>query len=152
MLLYLVQHAEAMNKDEDSSRSLSEKGVEGIKKVASFVKGLNIEVLNIVHSGKKRALQTAEVLADQISSIIALQESDGLAPKDDPEIWSGRISEMDRDVMLVGHLPHLAKLAARLISSDKNIVEFENAGIVCMKRAEDGNWTVDWIIKPRMLK
>ena len=115
MLLYLVQHAEAMSEEEDPSRGLSEEGINNINKTAVFAGGLNIEALNIVHSGKKRALQTAEVLADQISSVVALQESDGLAPKDDPGIWTGRIADMDRDVILVGHLPHLAKLSARLL-------------------------------------
>lgn len=152
MLLYLVQHAEAVSREEDPSRGLSEKGVGDIKRVAAFVKGLNIEVRQIVHSGKKRALETAGVLADFVKTDTGIVESDGLSPKDDPGIWSGRIAALDRDVMLVGHLPHLAGLAAMLLSSDKNMVEFENAGIVCLKRSEDRSWAVDWVIKARMIK
>ena len=122
----------------------------------SFLLGLSMAVnavliLTILHSGKKRALQTALILADRISSDTAPQETDGLSPKDDPGIWAGSIAAMDQDIMLVGHLPHLAKLASLLLSADKNMVDFENAGIVCMKRTE-GDWAVDWIIKPRMLK
>ncbi len=151
MLLYLVQHAEALNKEEDPSRGLSEKGAGDIKKVAAFVKGLDIDLQEIVHSGKKRALQTAEVLAESVRADMGINESDGLLPKDDPGIWVEKIAGLEHDKMLVGHLPHLARLAAMLLSSDRNMVEFENAGIVCLKRAGDRSWAVDWIIKPRLI-
>lgn len=150
MRLYLVQHAEAMSENEDPSRGLSEEGFEHIRKVAAFARGLSINVGRILHSGKKRAFQTAEVLAEHIPSDAALQESDGLAPKDDPGIWSLRIADLDRDTMIVGHLPHLSGLASKLLGVDRDIIGFENAGIVCMKRGENGSWSVDWILKPRM--
>jgi phosphohistidine phosphatase len=153
MFLYLVRHAEAMAKEEDPSRSLSQKGIEDIRKVAEFAKGLNIEGHQILHSGKMRALQTAQVLAENIVTDMGVLEADGLAPMDDPEIWHERISKMGYSVMLAGHLPHLAKLATLLLCSDKetSVVNFEAGSIVCMKR-DNGNWSIDWIIKPGMLK
>lgn len=66
MFLYLVQHAEAKREEEDPSRPLSEKGLEEIKKVALYAERLNIKVSQIFHSGKRRALQTAEVLAQHL--------------------------------------------------------------------------------------
>jgi phosphohistidine phosphatase len=151
MLLYLVQHAESMSKEEDPSRGLSEKGFRDIKKIAAFIKGLDIDVREIVHSGKKRALQTAEVLVESVRADMGVNESDGLSPKDDPGIWVEKIAGLEGDEMLVGHLPHLARLAAMLLSGDRNMVEFENAGIVCLKRSEDRSWAVDWVIKPRLI-
>jgi phosphohistidine phosphatase len=154
MLLCLVQHAEALSKGEDPSRRLSEKGIADIKKVAAFAKELRVSAHQIVHSGKMRALQTAQILADHIAAGVKILESDGLAPMDDPEIWHDRISRINDDLMLVGHLPHLARLSALMLCGDKEMsaVNFEMGSIVCHKKSDDGNWAVDWIIKPRMLK
>lgn len=154
MLLYLVQHAEAMSKEEDPSRSLSEQGIEDIKRVAAYAKKLNLAVHQIAHSGKMRALQTAQVLEEHITVDMHVLEADGLAPMDDPEIWYDRVSGMKHDIMLVGHLPHLAGLASLLLcgNRDRNIVTFEMGCIVCLRRPDDGGWAVDWMIKPGMVR
>jgi phosphohistidine phosphatase len=68
MLLYLVQHAESLSKEEDPTQSLSEKGMKDIKKVANYVAGLNIKINQIFHSEKLRALQTAQILSDFIKA------------------------------------------------------------------------------------
>ncbi len=154
MFLYLVQHAEALSKEEDRSRSLSKKGIKDIKKIASFSGGLKIAPHQIVHSGKMRALQTAQVLAERVASDMGVLESDGLSPIDDPEMWFGRLSKIDEDIMIVGHLPYLDKLASLLLCRDKerNIINFEMGSILCLKRLEEFNWTVEWFIKPGMIK
>ncbi len=154
MLLYLVQHAEAKSKEEDPSRCLSEKGIHDIGKTTAFLVKLDIKVSQIFHSGKRRALQTAQVLADYLNIERGISETDGLAPMDDAGIWYKRISDMNEDVILVGHLPHLAKLSSLLLSDDmeKSIVDFKMGGIICLKRAEDGNWSVEWMIIPEVFK
>jgi phosphohistidine phosphatase len=153
MHLYLVQHAEALSKEENPSRNLSNKGIEDIKNVASMARDLKIEVRQIIHSGKMRALQTAQVLADHITVDMEILESDGLLPNDDPVIWNERISKLDNDIMLVGHLPHLAKLASLLIlgNPDLNAVDFEMGCIICMYRSDDGKWAVERMIKKGMI-
>lgn len=154
MFLYLVQHAEAKKEEEDPSRGLSEKGFQDIKKVAAFAAGLNIKTSQILHSGKKRALQTAEVLADHLKPERGIAETDGLAPMDSPQIWFKRLLQVEEDTMLVGHLPHLARLATMLLCGDKerNTVNFKMGGIVCLKRFDKEEWTLEWMIIPEVLK
>jgi phosphohistidine phosphatase len=154
MYLYLVQHGEALREEVDPSRSLSEEGIEDIKKVAAFAKSMKMTAHQIFHSGKMRAFQTAQVIADTVPIDMGIAETDGLAPKDEPEIWADRIDKLNNDVILVGHLPHLARLSSLLIRGDKNqsSVNFEMGGILCLRKDDEGGWTVDWMIKPRMLK
>ncbi|RJQ16655.1 MAG: phosphohistidine phosphatase SixA [Nitrospiraceae bacterium] len=154
MHLYLVQHAEALTEEEDTSRSLSEKGIGNIKRVAAFVAGSNIRVEKICHSGKMRALQTAQVLAEHLKFGKNLTYTDGLSPLDDPRIWLDRLSRMNEDILLAGHLPHSGRLASLLLCGDgeKNIIDFKMGGVVCLKRSEDGKWAVDWMITPEMFK
>jgi len=154
MKLYLVRHAEPKPEQEDPLRPLSEKGWEDIREVGAFVaERLDIRVKIIIHSGKLRAQQTAEVLREYLNPPDGLKEVEGLKPLDDPSIWVSRLAEIKEDVMLVGHLPHLSKLASDLLCGDENmkIVEFQVSGIVCLSRDESGVWSICWMVNPRMV-
>lgn len=154
MRLYLVQHGEAKSKEEDPSRGLSEKGIQNITKIAQYVSNLGIKTSRISHSGKTRALQTARVLADYLKVDQGITEEKGLSPMDDPGIWFDRISGMQKDIILVGHLPHLALFSSLLLcgAQDKNVINFKMAGIVCLQKSEDGNWAVEWMITPEVME
>jgi phosphohistidine phosphatase len=153
MFLYLVQHAEAKRAEEDPVRDLTEKGRREIENVAHHLKRLNVQVKQILHSGKTRAQSTANVLARHVKPAAGVSEASGLAPLDDPGIWAGRIAKMDEDILLVGHLPHLAKLAAILMSGDKerSVINFHMGGVVLLRRMAAGQWAVDWMIIPAII-
>jgi phosphohistidine phosphatase len=153
MLLFLIQHAEAKSKEKDPSRGLSEKGIQDITKIANYASKLDIKAPGILHSGKLRAQQTARVLADYLK-IENISETDGLGPMDDPGIWFERMKNEHEDRILVGHLPHLDKFSSLLLSgdSDKKIIDFKMGCIVSLKRSEDGNWTVKWMITPEEVR
>ena len=63
MRLYLVQHGEAMSKDENPERPLTAKGRKNVTKTAKFLKKKGIRVRKIFHSTKLRAKQTAQIIA-----------------------------------------------------------------------------------------
>jgi phosphohistidine phosphatase len=153
MLIYLVQHADAKKEEVDPSRSLSEKGMHDIKRVASYASRLNIEIYKIFHSNKLRAKQTAEVLSENLKPTKGVSEVDGLSPLDDPNIWAERLKDIPDDIILVGHLPHLGKLVSLLLSekADRNIISFKMAGIVCLKRDDTGAWSLQWMITPEIV-
>jgi phosphohistidine phosphatase len=152
MILYLVQHAEAKREEEDPARDLTEKGRRDIQKVAGYLGKFHLPVSQIFHSGKTRALSTANLLAGSLHPAKGVEATAGLTPLDDPEIWAGRLYQLAENIMLVGHLPHLAKLAARLIVGDeqKNVINFKMAGVVCLRR-ETRQWAVDWLIIPELI-
>jgi phosphohistidine phosphatase len=153
MFLYLVQHAEAKSEEEDPARDLTPKGCIDIEDVAHQLKRLNVQVSRIFHSGKTRAKSTASVLARHIRPSAGVSEAPGLASLDDPEIWAGRLASMDEDILLVGHLPHLSRLAAILVSGDKErtVINFRWGGVVRLRRMEPGQWAVDWMIVPEII-
>ncbi len=153
MLLYLVRHGEAKSKEEDPAQGLTEKGARDVRKVAAFAGAAGLTTRRIFHSGKTRAMQTAQLLAEHIKPHEGISETDGLAPMDDPELWMKRILEKNEDIMLVGHLPYMGKFAASLLCGDrgKSIVDFKAGTLVCLKRSEDGAWSVEWMIVPEML-
>lgn len=155
MNLYLVQHAESKPKEEDPQRSLSDKGKTDVEKVAAFVaEHTTLKVGRIIHSGKTRAQQTAEVLARYLNPPEGVSAAEGLEPLADPSIWTNRLAEEKEDLMLVGHLPHLDKLAAKLVCGDtaKSVVAFQNSGVVCLAKDDSSDWSLHWMVTPRMLK
>ena len=95
MFLYLVQHADAKREEEDPARPISEKGLEDITRVASYVSLLNIPVSEIFHSTKLRAKQTAGSYPKP-ETCEGMSETDGLSPLDDPDIWAGRLRDRQR--------------------------------------------------------
>jgi phosphohistidine phosphatase len=155
MNVYLVQHGEAKSEKEDPQKSLSEQGWTDVRKAGAFlVEYAHIKVASIMHSGKTRARQTAEALAEYLTPPKGIKKADGLNPLDDTSIWIERLSETKEDIMLVGHLPHLCKLSAELLAQDENkkVIEFQRGGILCLGKDESGLWSVHWMIIPQILK
>jgi phosphohistidine phosphatase len=153
MFLYLVQHAEARSSEEDPSRGLSERGIQNITKVALYASKMGISISQIFHSGKTRANQTARVLADYLK-VTNVSETEGIAPMDDPRIWAGRLSDLKKDIMLIGHLPHLDLFSSLLLCGDKDkkVIGFRMGGIVCLRRDNDSNWSLEWMITPEIVR
>jgi phosphohistidine phosphatase len=147
MRLYLVQHGEATSEEEDPQRPLTDRGADDVRRVAGLVaRGGTVEVERVVHSGKTRARQTAEIWSEALG--VPIEEAEGLAPMDDPAVWAGRLATEQRDLMLVGHLPHLAKLAGQLLVGDgeRPVMAFRQGGVVGLERAPEG-WSV-WLAVP----
>ncbi len=149
MLLYLVRHAQSVQKDVNPKRPLSEEGKKTAKAVASYISEKKlINVSRILHSGKERAKQTAEIFAEEMNCGDKVAEEDSLEPNADPGIWVSRLIDISDNLMITGHLPHLNKFATMLLSGNpqNDIFSFGNASLVCLKRNESREWHVNWMI------
>ena len=148
MRLYLVQHGQAKTENEDPERSLTDEGVDVVGQVASHaIERFGLRVARVVHSGKTRARQTAEVWSGLLDTEV--EPADSLAPNDDPTIWAARLDAHADDLMIVGHLPHLARLAGLLLTgaSDHSVVRFRQGGLVELERTDAG-WVVSVVLPP----
>jgi len=151
MRLYLMQHGEAKSEAEDPERSLTMRGEEETRKVSGATKRLGLRPSTIYHSGKKRAEQTAEIIAGTLGLSVRLGQ--GLNPNDDVRPWVERISKAAEDLTIVGHLPFLEKLASFLVCGDEGAkaVMFRYSAVLCLEKKESGGWALDWIIRPEMV-
>jgi len=153
MKLYLVQHAKAASKETDPERSLTGEGRRDIQKVAAFIKPLNLSVDYLWHSGKNRAQQTAEILANVVEVRKEMAAHDGLSPNDDVTALKEELISKNQDTMIVGHLPFVSKLASLLLtgSESSGTVAFRQGGIVCLLYSDDNQWQLQWMIVPDLL-
>jgi phosphohistidine phosphatase len=145
--VYLVQHGEAKSEEEDPDRPLTDGGATEVRRVVGVAAGAgSVMVERIVHSGKTRARQTAGAWGEALG--VPIDQSDGLAPRDDPAIWVARFTAETSDLMLIGHLPHLARLAAILLAGDPDrpLIAFRQGGLVGLEEGPAG-WSV-WLVLP----
>jgi len=148
MDIYLVQHGEAKLETEDPLRPLTDKGKNDVSTIAAEVAKKGVRVSQIFHSSKLRAKQTAEIFAPYLS-VARVEEIKGIMPLDDPEEAKRLIEDANENLMIVGHLPHLSKLASLLIigNPDKEIIKFRMAGVIGLTRT-DMNWAITCFFIP----
>jgi phosphohistidine phosphatase len=150
MRLYLVQHGQAYSKEENQERPINEVGRSETNKIGLYYSKL---IWNkpekIVHSSKLRAKETAKILISYLNPPLGMVEEGDLDPMADPRIWATKLGRIETDLMIVGHLPHLAKLTSILLTDNSDIqtVKFYNSGIVCLEKVEN-SWLVQWITIP----
>lgn len=150
MSLYLVQHAKSLAKDKDPKKGLSQEGIAETERIAQVAKGYAVGVSRIIHSGKTRARQTAEIFDAALKPPAGIHEGSGLNPLDDVTVFADT-ADSTKDVMLVGHLPFMERLTAYLItgSYEKPVFKFQNSGIVCLdKDPATETWVIKWTLMP----
>ena len=150
MAVYLVQHGKNVSKEQDPEQPLSEEGRTDVERVAEMARKADISVAKIEHSPKLRARQTAEIFARVLGVHGGCKEREGIKALDDPRPVAEGLSSRD-NLMLVGHLPFMSKLAAYLVAGnpDLAIVRFQNGGIVGLDHGkEDEGWILSWTLFP----
>ncbi|MBT8438749.1 MAG: phosphohistidine phosphatase SixA [Gammaproteobacteria bacterium] len=154
MKLYLVQHGEACAKEINPDRPLTDQGKADIERLAAFFKQAGIQVERVIHSGKLRAEQTAERLAKVTASGMELETSGLINPNDNPKAFDWQSESWNRDTLIVGHLPFMAKLVSHLVIDDENksITDFQPGSIVCLEHTDETHWQVIWMIRPEILR
>lgn len=150
MKVYLVRHGQALSSQESPDRALSETGRSEVARVADILEQMNATVDHMVHSGKTRAQQTAEILAQSVLYEVELESAPDMNPNDPVDPWVEKLSEMTEDTMLVGHMPFMGKLLSRLVvgPEDSDVFRFAAGAVVCLERSEKGTWAVIAAVAP----
>ncbi len=145
-----MQHGEAAPDEVDPARPLTLRGREEVVRVARTARKMGVRAERILHSGKLRALETAEILARELGLEGKVSRTEGLAPKDDPRQALQTIEAANESLVLVGHLPHLSRLTSLLLLGDpeREIVAFRMGALVSLVMGSEGNWRLRWIIPP----
>jgi phosphohistidine phosphatase len=152
--LYLIQHGLAKAGEDDPERPLTDLGFAETERVAAWItRHTDARPARIIHSGKLRAQETADVFTEMTKPEGGCESAGDLTPNDDPAVWAQRLAAEEDDLMLVGHLPHLSRLVTRLLTGgeDREVVAFRNSGVVALNRDRAGAWTILWVVRPEMV-
>lgn len=152
MKLYLVQHGEARAVEQDPERPLSEQGRADVERLAALVRRVGIRVERVMHSGKLRALETAQILAVAMAPGVELERSGMLNPDDNVRAFDWQSESWGGDMLIVGHLPFMARLVSHLLCGDENrlLSAFRPGSMACLEH-QGGHWQLDWLVRPELL-
>lgn len=142
--VYFMQHGLAVDKADDPERPLSQAGIHQTKTIAKILQDSETPIARVFHSGKLRAAQTAEIVAEHLSAT-SVTAIDNLSPNGDVRHITQNLQT--DGALYVGHLPHLEKLVSYLITgkTELNIIRFQNSAIICLKKHEN-SYLIQWYL------
>jgi phosphohistidine phosphatase len=147
MRVYLLQHGEAVPEAVDPERPLSRKGAADVARTARGCRAARVSAAEVLHSGRARARQSAEILAGELG--IPCRAAAGLDPLDPAEIFAAECAARTQPFMVAGHLPFLERLVSFLVTgrTEPAVTIFQRGGMVCLEKRPDG-WAVLWTLFP----
>ena len=151
MSLYILQHGEAVPKEIDPERPLSEHGNRDIRILARHMQNMGVQLGNVFHSGKLRAEQSARLIAETLSPEIQPVQTEGLNPNDDPAVIIGDIEQLNENILIATHMPFVSRLCSTLLTGTTE-AEFASVPgtLFCLEKAED-KWRLAYMLRPDFL-
>lgn len=152
MRLYLAQHGEALTAERDPARPLSDAGRRDVEALAGRLGRSGLGVARVLHSGKRRAAETAAILASVLAPAGAIESVAGLAPGDPVQAFAARAAEWREDHLVVGHMPFMARAVAFLVTGreEPGVVAFRPGALACLEQ-DIGGWQLAWMLRPELL-
>ncbi len=155
MKLYCMRHGEAEPiPSGQKGRALTEKGVKEIEQMANYLSEQGVVIHHIMHSSKRRAQETAQILANTLQIQAVTECKSLLSPEADVDLLLEMIKTWHEDTLLVGHLPFLPKLVSALVVEEPTlfpIVNYPPGGIVCLEYYDAGRFVINFVLRPDML-
>jgi phosphohistidine phosphatase len=158
MRVYLFRHGAAEDAPPgkpDSLRALTPHGRERTAAVAKMARDAGASPSLIISSPYLRAVQTAEVAAKEMEWKGDILQWPSLVPHGAPEeVWSDLRAFRDESaVLLAGHEPLMARLAAYLLNSPALMIDMKKSAMVyiefTMGSAPRG--VLRWMIVPKLV-
>jgi phosphohistidine phosphatase len=150
MISIIVQHGDNISKEENPDKPLSTKGRDQIQNLVNFLNVIKWYPERIIHSGKLRAAETAEI-AGKGTGCTLIEVEEYLDPKDDPARLVKELGERDENILVVGHMPFLGELVKKITNSTENDIIDITHGSPLMITKKDNRLIVDTYIQNRYL-
>ena len=152
MRLYLMQHAFAYPAEENAERPLSPTGINQAKAAGRGIKRLGLTFDLIVASPKRRAQQTAALIAEAVrypySDILTTETA--LPDRSPQELLDLLRKEPEAShILIVGHLPQLEKLTGELMQG--GVLLIENTGLTCFDISGSKSAQLEFHLKAEQL-
>jgi phosphohistidine phosphatase len=157
MEIYLMQHGPSFPKDVDPDESLTPDGESQIVTAGRGLKRMGLRFEAIVCSTKKRAWQTAKIVAEELGfQPEKIVQTDLLKPMAGPEESVRFLKQYEgaKAILVAGHLPSLAEIASMLLTEgSKATIHFERGGIgrIDVESLPTHHGTLRWYLTPEHL-
>lgn len=155
MEIYLMQHGPNLPPEQDPQEGLSPEGEVVVSRTAVALARLALHPGLMISSPKARARQSADIVSralnyDPTQILVSDQVKAMTEPGDTLQFLAAQ--QEQAPLLVVGHLPNLAKVTAGLLSAAGQAqVDFQRGG-VCALQVEDlprGKGKLLWYLPPR---
>ncbi len=135
----------------DPERPLSEQGTQDIRRLAIRLANMGAQPEKIFHSGKLRAEQTAQLIAEALATAVEPEQTGGLKPNDDPAAFMTRIEQSGHATLVASHMPFVSRLCSMLLTGT-TAADFASlpGTLFCLERTE-GKWRLACMLRPDQL-
>lgn len=141
----------------DADRALTAAGKRKLAIVLKRARAAGVAPATILSSPLRRAVETAAIVVDALGVDDEVKLSDALLPAAPPaDTWKELKALAERsEVIVIGHEPHLSRLTAFLLGSERLRLDFKKAGIVRIRMESTSarpHGILEWILTPRLAK
>ncbi len=156
MELYLMQHGPNLPRDQDPQEGLSPEGARVVEDTALALARLGVRPGLMITSPKARARQSAALVAaalgyDSAKITVSDQVKAMSEPGDTLQFLAGLAGLTP--LMVVGHLPNLAKVAGAVLAPcGTALVDFQRGGVACLEvdQLPGGRGKLLWYLPPKV--
>jgi phosphohistidine phosphatase len=164
MRLSFLRHGIAADRgrseyENDSERPLTPKGERQIRRIAKGIQAAGLSYDLILASPYLRAKQTAEIVAQVLSTPEGVLLADALTPESNPRQLIDALRtdyHAQQDVLVVGHEPYLSRLISILLTGGPNLSVAMKRGGLCALDVESLRFgrcaTLISLLVPRQLR
>lgn len=150
--LYVLQHGDAVSKKENPDRPLSSKGLLDIQHLSKYLVEQDTGIRCIFHSGKLRAEETAQIIADSLEASIDPEKISGIGPNDNVVEFvddEKLIQSLHMgNVLIVSHMPFVSNLCSTLLTESIAVkFDFTPGTLACLFY-EYEEWSMEFMIHP----
>ena len=156
MRLYLLNHAHAVPREEVqdmSKRPLSDRGRRDTRSLARFLQANNEEVDRVLHVDTSWTRENAHLLGQELGGVKVEATAYPLQADDDIAPFIDELSDCSDNLVLAGPSKICLKSISQLLAGRQQpyLASFANGVCVCLERAADGTWAIQWMCRPEQL-
>lgn len=158
MEIYLLRHGIAEDhapNGRDADRGLTGEGRAKLHRVLERAHQAGVNPALILSSPLKRAMETAEIAAQELGYEGEIRRVQALTPDSSPpSVWAEiRTHRNTASALLAGHEPLFSALVAYMLGSTRTMVEFKKGALVRIDVASLGvepRGVLQWMLTPKL--
>jgi len=163
MELYIVRHGIAIDREDpkcpsDPERFLTPEGLKKTREAARGLESLGVSPGVFLSSPYTRAMQTAEIFADELKFAKSkIRQTELLLPGAEAAAFFRellRVARSEDSAICFGHAPHLDELIAFALGSKRDLTQLKKSGAACLEltRISPPLATLAWLGTPKILR
>jgi phosphohistidine phosphatase len=159
MELYILRHGiaeEARAGQSDSDRALLPDGKRKVRALLRLAREADVAPTLIMTSPFKRAVQTAQIAAEELGYKADLLRTKALVPAGSPpSVWEEiRIHKSESQLLLAGHEPLFSNLTAYLLACPNLQMDFKKGALVRLdieRFSAQPQAVLKWMLVPKLV-